>query len=215
MILADLYKDDPVLSRALASGLETEAMAANAGSGMTGQPRRQGPAAIAQAKQLGGTVAGFMTQAGGPQIVALSIDGWDTHANQGAAEGQLANRLGYLDGAVDGLASGLGADWNNTVVLVVTEFGRTARINGTRGTDHGTASTGLVLGGALKPGGIIGDWPTLAEGKLFEKRDLASTLDIRALFKGVLAEHMGLDRRTLDTAVFPDSAAVAPKLGLV
>ena len=101
------------------------------------------------------------------------------------------------------------------VVLVATEFGRTARINGTVGTDHGTASTALVLGGGLKRGGIVGDWPTLKSAALFENRDLAPTLDMRALFKGVLAEQMGLDRRVLDTAVFPDSTGVAPVAGLV
>jgi uncharacterized protein (DUF1501 family) len=100
-------------------------------------------------------------------------------------------------------------------VLVVTEFGRTARVNGTSGTDHGTASTALLLGGGLKAGGLIGDWPTLQESRLFENRDLASTTDLRSLFKGVLADHLGLERRTLDTTVFPDSAQARPIFGLV
>jgi uncharacterized protein (DUF1501 family) len=156
-----------------------------------------------------------MVQPKGPQIVGLSLDGWDTHANQGAAEGQLANRLANLDALVDGLASGLGPEWNNTVVVVATEFGRTAHVNGTGGTDHGTASTALVMGGALKKGGIIGDWPTLASNKLFENRDLAPTLDMRGLFKGVLAEHLGVDRRALDTSIFPDTSAIAPAANLV
>jgi uncharacterized protein (DUF1501 family) len=187
MILADLYSGDPVLSRALAAG----------------------------GRQMGTTVANFMTADGGPQVVALSLDGWDTHANQGASEGQLAGRLANLDGVVDGLASGLGAEWKNTMVVVVTEFGRTARINGTRGTDHGTASTALLLGGSLKKGGIVGDWPTLAPAKLFEGRDTAPTLDIRSLFKGVLAEQLGVERRALDSVIFADSAAAAPVSGLV
>lgn len=100
-------------------------------------------------------------------------------------------------------------------VLVVTEFGRTARVNGTGGTDHGTASTGLILGGALKPGGIVGDWPGLADKALFENRDVAPTLDMRALFKGVLADHMGVDRALLDKTVFPDSADIRAVTGLV
>jgi uncharacterized protein (DUF1501 family) len=124
-----------------------------------------------------------MTQPNGPQIAAISIDGFDTHANQGNAEGQLANRLAYLDAVVDGLSSGLGPEWRNTVVVAATEFGRTAHVNGTKGTDHGTASTALVLGGGLKAGGIIGDWPTLQQAKLFEGRDAAPTLDMRGLFK--------------------------------
>ena len=218
MILSDLYKNDDVLSKAFASGLETEAMAMTAGATMAQggarQAAAQGPAGNAQARQLGTSVAGFMRQEGGPQLVAVSIDGWDTHANQGAVDGALANRLAYLDSVVDGLTTGLGPQWANTMVLVVTEFGRTSRINGTRGTDHGNASTALVLGGSLKRGGIIGDWPTLATDKLNQGRDLASTMDIRALFKGALADHLGVDRRQLDTAVFPESASVVPASGL-
>jgi uncharacterized protein (DUF1501 family) len=148
-------------------------------------------------------------------VAAVSLDGFDTHANQGSSQGQLANRLAYLDAALDGLAAGLGPAWNDTAVIVVTEFGRTARVNGTGGTDHGTASTALVLGGALKKGGIVGDWPTLGQGKLFEDRDTAPTLDMRGVFKGLLADHMGVDRRALDTTVFPDSAGVAPTPGIV
>jgi uncharacterized protein (DUF1501 family) len=116
---------------------------------------------------------------------------------------------------LDGLARGMGGGWKETAVVVVTEFGRTARINGTGGTDHGTASTALVLGGALKAGGIVGDWPTLADGRLFENRDTAPALDMRGLFKGLLAEQFGLDRRALDSAVFPGSAGVAPVQGLI
>ena len=116
-----------------------------------------------------------MIQPGGPQVAAVSIDGFDTHANQGSSQGQLATRLAYLDAALDGLAEGMGPAWKDTAVVVVTEFGRTAQINGTAGTDHGTASTALLLGGALKQGGIVGDWPTLAQGKLFEDRDTAPT----------------------------------------
>jgi uncharacterized protein (DUF1501 family) len=173
---------------------------------------RQGQGA---ARSIGKTVAGFMRQENGPQIVAVSVDGWDTHANQGAAEGQLANRLLYLDALLMGLHEGLAAEWKDTVVVVATEFGRTARVNGTGGTDHGTGSTAFVLGGALKPGGVIGDWPTLKASALFEGRDTRPTLDLRGLFKGVLRDHMGLDRRALDTTVFPDSAGVEPVSGLV
>jgi len=246
-ILADLYAHDPLLGPALASGLETEAMAkvatsamgsesamnpaatpaatsmsmaSPAPSGDYAQQVRQAQAQVGRqgavaARALGTTLAHFMTEPNGPQIAAISIDGFDTHANQGAAEGQLANRLAYLDAVIDGLQSGLGPEWSNTVVVAATEFGRTAHVNGTRGTDHGTASTALIAGGALKPGGIVGDWPTLAQGRLFEARDTAPTLDMRGLFKGVLAEQLGVDRRALDTVVFPDSAGVAPVAGIV
>ncbi|MBI5939531.1 MAG: DUF1501 domain-containing protein [Caulobacterales bacterium] len=224
-ILADLYAGDPLLAPALASGLQTVAMAPTAqeGVGDMSAPVDAADDGVAgfvrrgqnTARTLGKTVAGFMTQAGGPQIVAISVDGWDTHANQGAAEGQLATRLLYLDALLMGLNEGLGAAWNDTVVVVATEFGRTARINGTGGTDHGTGSTAIVLGGALKPGGIIGDWPTLRAEALFEGRDTRPTLDMRGLFKGVLADHLGLDRAALEGTVFPDSGAAAAVRGMV
>ncbi|WP_332768760.1 DUF1501 domain-containing protein [Phenylobacterium sp.] len=231
-LLQDLYRDDPVLGPALARGLATETMAQAAMSGLADNAETPGMTMAAAppggggvegylrqgqeaARKLGGTLAGFMREPGGPQIAALSLDGFDTHANQGAAKGQLANRLGYLDAVLDGLHAGLGSEWSNTMVVVATEFGRTARVNGTGGTDHGTASTALVLGGALKPGGIVGDWPGLKTAALYENRDLAPTLDMRGLFKGVLADHMGLDRRALEATIFPDSAAARPVTGLV
>ena len=112
---------------------------------------------------------------------------------------------------VAGLKEGLGPVWGQTVVVTATEFGRTAHVNGTGGTDHGTASTLILAGGALKPGGIVGDWPTPAiSAKLFEARDLAPTLDVRQVFKGLLQDHMGVDRTALDTRVFPDSRAATP-----
>ena len=237
-ILADLYAHDPLLGPALASGLSTQSMAKAATSLAQAQAETismTDPAPPAGRDQMitaagargnigqnakavreaGLTVAKFMTGDHGPQIVAISVDNFDTHANQGAAEGLLAGRLSYLDNLLDGLSDGLGPEWANTVVVAATEFGRTAHVNGTRGTDHGTASTALVLGGGLKRRGIIGDWPTLQQAKLFENRDTAPTLDMRALFKGVLIEHMGVDRKALDTVVFPDSAGVAPAVGIV
>jgi uncharacterized protein (DUF1501 family) len=183
-----------------------------AGGPVLGPVLRQG---LPQARMLGATLAGFMTQAGGKQVAAVSIDNFDTHANQGAAQGQLAARLAYVDTFLDGLSAGLGPTWRDTVVVLATEFGRTARINGTSGTDHGTASTLLLLGGALRRGGIVGDWPTLSRSKLFENRDTAPTLDMRGVFKGVLRDHLGIDRPKLDNLVFPESAAVAPVDGLI
>ena len=127
------------------------------------------------------------------------------------------SRLSGVDAFLDGLQSGLAQTgaWRDTVVVLATEFGRTARVNGTGGTDHGTASTALVMGGALRPGGIIGDWPTLAESRLFENRDTAPTMDMRGLFKGVLRDHLGVERVKLDTLVFPGSASAAPTTGIV
>lgn len=235
-LLQDLYKNDPMLGPAFARGLETETMAQQAMTAMAATPAmnemaastpamagsasmsptmandRQNRAGSEAARKLGSTLGGFMTQAGGPQIAAISLDGFDTHAGQ---LGQIATRLTYMDAVLAGLHTGLGAEWKNTVVIAVTEFGRTARVNGTGGTDHGTASTGLILGGALKKGGIVGDWPGLAQTALFENRDTAPTLDMRGLFKGVLADHIGVDRAVLESKVFPDSANARPVTGLV
>ncbi|MEO8812410.1 MAG: DUF1501 domain-containing protein [Caulobacteraceae bacterium] len=230
-ILQDLYAADPLLGPALASGLATRSMAklatadaaALAGAPVTVSQTGVGGAALKpvlsqglpQARTLGATLAAFMTQPEGKQVAAVSIDNFDTHASQGAAHGQLATRLAYVDAFLDGLATGLGPAWSDTVVVMATEFGRTARLNGTAGTDHGTASTALLLGGALKKGGIVGDWPTLAQNRLYENRDTAPTLDMRGLFKGVLRDHMGIERAKLDTLVFPGSASVAPVGGIV
>jgi uncharacterized protein (DUF1501 family) len=206
-ILMDLYKDDPLLAPALATGLSSEAMAKDATGGQALKAN--------DVKAYGGAISKFMIDPNGPDVVALSLDGFDTHARQGAATGQLATRLTYVDQLFQGLKDGLGATWKDTTVVMVTEFGRTARINGTLGTDHGTASTMILAGGALKPGGIVGDWPTLADGKLFENRDLAPTLEVRSVFKGLLRDHMGVDQAKLDTVVFPDSARVGAVSGLV
>jgi uncharacterized protein (DUF1501 family) len=235
-LLQDLYKTDPLLGPAFARGLETETMAQQAMTAMAATPAmnvaaaetppmmgaapmsttmandRQNRAGSEAARKLGSTLGGFMIQPGGPQIAAISLDGFDTHAGQ---PGQIATRLSYMDAVLDGLHTGLGAEWKNTVVIAVTEFGRTARVNGTGGTDHGTASTGLILGGGLKKGGIVGDWPTLKANALFENRDTAPTLDMRGLFKGVLADHIGVDRAVLESKVFPDSAGAKPVTGLV
>ncbi len=202
-----LYQDDPLLGPALATGLQvqSEANALNGGKPING----------GDAKAFAVTAAKFLTDPAGPSIAVLSLDGFDTHANQGAATGQLANRLAILDGVIAGLQTGLGSQWSQTVVVVATEFGRTAHVNGTGGTDHGTASTVILAGGALKPGGLVGDWPTLQPARLFESRDLAPTLDVRQVFKGVLRDHLGVAQAALDTRVFPDSAAARPVGGLI
>lgn len=204
-LLQDLYVEDPMLGQNLARGLATEQLVSMEGGDQ--RLRRN------DVQGLGQAVAKLMTGLQGADIVAVSLDGWDTHAGQRA---QLQTRLTGLDQLVTGLKDGLGEAWSRTAVIVATEFGRTARANGTQGTDHGTGSSLLLAGGAVKRGGPIGDWPTLADNRLFENRDLAPTLDIRSVFKGVLRDHMGLDRAALDARVFPGSAAEAPAMdGLV
>jgi uncharacterized protein (DUF1501 family) len=123
--------------------------------------------------------------------------------------------LGALDGAIGAVEVNMGPAWSETVVAVVTEFGRTARINGTDGTDHGTATVALLAGGALKGGRVVADWPGLKPAKLHEGRDLKATTDLRAVLKGLLKDHLRVDGTVLATKVFPDSVAVKPMAGLL
>ena len=111
---------------------------------------------------------------------------------RGRIKGQLAVRLGGLDAAIHALESGMGPAWKDTIVAIVTEFGRTARVNGTQGTDHGMATVALLAGGAVKGGRVLADWPGLTEAALYEGRDLKPTRDLRAVLKGVLRDHLGI-----------------------
>jgi len=140
----------------------------------------------------------------------VALDGWDTHANQGASTGSLANKLKALDEGIAALRETLGPAWANTAVVVTTEFGRTVAVNGTRGTDHGTGGVAFVLGGLVRGGRFHGDWPGLSQNALYQGRDLAPTNDLRAVFKGVLSGVWGLESRSLDQRVFPDSGSVRP-----
>ena len=129
--------------------------------------------------------------------------------------GRLAALLGALDGAIAAIETGMGPAWSDTVVAVVTEFGRTARINGSDGTDHGTGTIALLVGGAVKGGRVIADWPGLKEANLYQKRDLKPTTDLRAVLKGVLRDHLRVPDTALATKVFPDSMGAKPLAGLV
>lgn len=159
--------------------------------------------------------ARFLASADGPRIAVLDVGGWDTHANQGAAGGNLATRLRALDAGLESLRNELGEHWSSTSVLIVTEFGRTVAVNGTRGTDHGTGTCAFLAGGAITGGRVIADWPGLAEHDLRDGHDLKATLDLRAVFKGLLAGQFGLSEAVLAQTVFPDSTAVEPLSGLL
>jgi uncharacterized protein (DUF1501 family) len=156
-----------------------------------------------------------MAKDDGPRIAALAFDGWDTHANEGGPVGRLAQLLAGLDGALADFETGLGAKWRNTAIVVVTEFGRTARINGTSGTDHGTGTVALLAGGAIKGGRVISDWPGLKTANLYQARDLKPTTDLRGVLKGLLQDHLGLGERVLAEKIFPDSGSVRPLRGLI
>jgi uncharacterized protein (DUF1501 family) len=137
----------------------------------------------------------------GPRLAALEIGGWDTHVGQ---KPRLFGPLKQLDDGMTALRAGLGEAWRDTVVLVMTEFGRTVRVNGTGGTDHGTGTVAFVLGGAVAGGRVQANWPGLSQSNLFENRDLQPTADLRAVTKGLLGPHFGLDGAAL-ARVFPDS----------
>jgi uncharacterized protein (DUF1501 family) len=177
------------------------------------------PAGRGQARvyfsEVAGTAAKFLAQPDGPRVGALALDGWDTHVNEGIASGRLSQLLGALDDALGAVKSNMGPAWRETVVVLITEFGRTARINGTDGTDHGTGTVALLAGGALKGGRVIADWPGLKPTDLYEDRDLKATTDLRAVLKGLLKDHLRADERALAASVFPGSEAVKPMMGLV
>jgi uncharacterized protein (DUF1501 family) len=219
MRLLDLYRHtDPASARPLEAhmGLEAIAGVGNAKPDPKAPPPK-GPAPQLRAffAESAGAAAKFLAQPDGPRIGALAFDGWDTHADEGALNGRLAALLGALDGALAAVETNMGAAWRDTAVVVVTEFGRTARINGTEGTDHGTATVALLAGGALKGGKVIADWPGLKPANLQDGRDLKPTTDLRAVVKGLLKDHLRVDERALAANVFPDSAAVKPMGGLL
>jgi uncharacterized protein (DUF1501 family) len=165
--------------------------------------------------EAAGTAAKFLARPDGPRVGALALDGWDTHYNEGIATGHLSQLLGALDAALAAIETNTGPAWRETVVALVTEFGRTAHINGTDGTDHGTATVALLAGGALKCGRVIADWPGLKNADLHENRDLKPTTDLRAVLKGLLKDHLRVDERALADNVFPGSAGVEPMRGLL
>lgn len=151
--------------------------------------------------------ARILRQNTGPNVAAVEFSGWDTHANQGTAGGALDRLLNQLADGLVAFRSEMEASWSDTTVVVMTEFGRTARPNGTRGTDHGTAGAGFVLGPRVARSAVLSDWPGLAAGALYEGRDLKPTLDTRAVLKGVIAGTFDLNAAQADR-VFPDSAGV-------
>jgi uncharacterized protein (DUF1501 family) len=207
----DLYRHrDAALADALVQGLATEKIAA----GEMDKTPRGGFASAAGMRQAAQGAARLIAADDGPRVAALAFDGWDTHANEGGATGRLAQLLGGLDGAFEEFERTLAPVWKDTAIVVMTEFGRTARINGTVGTDHGTGTVAFLAGGAIKGGRVIADWPGLKPEQLYENRDLAPTTDLRAVVKGVLTDHLGLSGTVLANSVFPDSASIKPMSGL-
>jgi uncharacterized protein (DUF1501 family) len=231
--LADLYSQDDWFSARLSEAVQTGKLAAEGGIPADPQAMTEPTAASAQPAMMAAQdaaarpappdrvsgvarmAATLMRSDGGPEVAVIEASGWDTHANQGGARGALAQRLAGLDKALRALKDQLGPLWQQTAVLVVTEFGRTAAMNGTRGTDHGTGGCAFLAGGAVRGGRVIADWPGLARTALLDNRDLRPTLDLRSVFKAVLDEHMRVDPKALATRIFPDSSGARPLQGLM
>jgi uncharacterized protein (DUF1501 family) len=151
----------------------------------------------------------------GPRIAVLSVGGFDTHSDQGAIQGMLSDVLRELDLGIADFKETVGGAWGQTVMVLATEFGRTVRVNGDDGTDHGVGTTVLLAGGSVNGGKVYGDWPGLAPAQLYEGSDLRPTTDLRAVFKGVLKDHLDIPSTSLNATIFPDSAGVAPMQNLV
>ncbi len=189
-----LYASDPQLHPLWSAAL--------AAKGMAGADAvRQDPAS------LGRLAAGFLAKPAGPRIAMIETGGWDTHSGQ---EGRLAAQLRALDTMLAALRDGLGPVWSKTTVLVATEFGRTAASNGTGGTDHGTGSVAMLIGGAVRGGRVVADWPGLAQGQLYDGRDLRPTAQLDALIAGAAAESLHLDPEHVARSLFAANSAVRP-----
>ncbi|MBV8753388.1 MAG: DUF1501 domain-containing protein [Hyphomicrobiales bacterium] len=218
--LLDLYRHtDPKLARALEGRRDLLAVGRAAGISAVTAPEDERTAGFARLRRyfndVAVTAAKYLARPDGPRVGAVGVSGWDTHINEGATAGVLANLLGALDGTIPAFEQNMGETWKETVVVFITEFGRTARINGTEGTDHGTGTVAWIIGGAVKGGRVIADWPGLKEANLYEDRDLKATTDLRAVLKGVLQDHLRVDERALAATVFPGSENVKPMAGLV
>jgi len=205
--ILSLNRADPITGPAIEAGLRDRGFGDEVMGGVQQDAAkgRYGFPALA-------TAAGAMLKApDGPRIAALELGGWDTHTAQ---TNRLVQPLTQLDTGLDALRTALGDAWGRTVVMVMTEFGRTARMNGTRGTDHGTATVAFLAGGAVAGGRVVANWPGLGRGQLFEDRDLAPTTDIRSVAQGILVAHLGLNPAVLG-AVFPGGEPAQPLRGLV
>lgn len=196
-----LYESDQQLHALWTAAMETQM---KAGDPTTGGGGPKG-AAI-------GALAAKMLLGDGARVAMIETNGWDTHSGQ---QGRLTAQLRDLDQMVAALKAGLGPEWSNTLVVIATEFGRTARPNGTGGTDHGQASAAMLLGGAVAGGKVIADWPGLADSALYEGRDLKPTTDLDALIAAALAQHYALEPSRVMTSLFPETRGSALQQQLI
>ena len=206
MRVEQLYAKDGQLHALWSSALEARGMAGGMGGGLSGNAPRQ------DATTLGRMAAGFLGREDGPRIAMIETSGWDTHSGQTA---RLATQLGNLDNLLAGLHEGLGAAWDKTVILVATEFGRTVAANGTGGTDHGTGAVAMMVGGAVRGGRIVSDWPGVSSANLLDGRDLKPTLALDTLVNEVCAQSFAMEPDRLSKVLFPHGGRGKPMPGLL
>lgn len=212
--LGELYKRDKILGAAYTEALQTQQMAEEAlpRDDMMASGKAKGTDQLSIAAH---TASAFLAKESGPRVAVLEAGGWDTHARQGTTGGQLYNHLSDLGKALALIPQQMGPVWNKTAVVVVTEFGRTVAENGTDGTDHGTGSVALMLGGQVNGGKVYGTWPGLADNNLYQGRDLMPTTDMRSLFKTALYAQMKAPQDMLENTVFPASGDAPIYTGLI
>ena len=198
--LAALYRGDQTLHGRFEAAMQQKDVVGEEAAARAGA-RRGGITPLMQA------AARILRGETGPNIAAVEFSGWDTHANQGLAGGALDRLLAQLAEGLMAFRTEMGAAWATTTVVVMTEFGRTAHPNGTRGTDHGTAGAGLIIGPAVARSQVFSDWPGLNDRELFENRDLKPTLDTRSVLKAAIAGTFDLTPTQADR-VFPGSSPV-------
>lgn len=199
--VTQLYQGDAQLH-----GLWNEAMQTRQLTGDLAQDNGRNAAAT------GALAARLLLPANGARIATIETGGWDTHAGQ---RGRLAAQLKGLDAMLGALQAGLGPVWDDTLVLVATEFGRTVAVNGTGGTDHGTGTAAMLFGGGVKGGRVFADWPGLAAANLYEARDLKPTTPLDAFIGGAVADHFAVEPPRTMAALFPASAKTAAIEGLL
>jgi uncharacterized protein (DUF1501 family) len=203
------YSGDAVLATALSQGIRLRAETARLLDAEPGQAGKQW-----NLVRVAETAGAFLAASEGPWIAVLQCGGWDTHAGQGAVGGRIGPLFTELAQALVALRGPLQAVWDKTVVVAITEFGRTMMVNGSGGTDHGSGGAVFLYGGAVAVGKVMTDWPVLARGVSRSGADLTPTVAVWAVLKGVLRDHFGMDGNTLDEFVFPDSRNTKPLDGL-
>lgn len=188
-----LYANDAQLHALWSTAMNSRSMASRA--------VRQNPT------EVGRLAARFLARPNGPRIAMLETGGWDTHSAQAS---RMTNQLKALDAMIAALREGLGAAWADTTVLVATEFGRTAAANGTGGTDHGTASAAMLLGGAVEGGRVLADWPGLEPHQLYQGRDLQPTTGMDTLIASAVGECFGIEPERVTRVLFPQAPVAKP-----